>query len=114
MHRKLQAVEPMALSDADLVAYLTRCRDHHSAMIAQHMRFTAGAVLPTGDFLAHVGDWTSLPPSELLGLMRGSAEVSSGGSDEMQRLKVAFAQDPAAREALASSGDPAQIISSLR
>jgi len=62
MHRELQAVNPDALSDAELVAYLTRCRDHHSAMIAQHMRFTAGAVLPTGDFLAQVGDWTGLPP----------------------------------------------------
>ena len=75
-------------------------------MIVQHMRFTAGAVLPTGDFLAHVGDWTGLPPFELPGLMRGSAVVSSGGSDEMQRLKAAFAQDPAAREVLASGGDP--------
>ena len=92
-HRELQAVDPDALSDAELVAYLTRCRDHHSAMIAQHMRFTAGAVLPTSDFLAHVGDWTGLPPSDLLGLMRGSAEVSSGGSDEMERLKEAFAED---------------------
>jgi pyruvate,water dikinase len=97
-----------------LVAYLTRCRDHHSAMIAQHMRFTAGALIPTGDFLAHVGDWTGLPPSELLGLMRGSAVVSAGGSDEMERLKRAFAQDPAAREALASDGDPAQVLASLR
>src|SRR6185503_16593848 len=105
-HRELQAVHPDALSDAELVAYLTRCRDHHSAMFAQHMRFTAGAMIPTGDFLAHVGEWTGLPHSDLLGLMRGSAEVSSGGSDEMARLKRAFAQDPSAREALASGGDP--------
>src|SRR6476661_6378598 len=34
-HRELQAVNPDALSDAELVAYLTRCRDHHSAMLAQ-------------------------------------------------------------------------------
>jgi phosphohistidine swiveling domain-containing protein len=113
-HRELQAVNPDALSDAELAAYLTRCRDHHSAMLAQHMRFTAGALLPTGDFLAHVGEWTGLPHSELLGLMRGSAEVSSGGSDEMQRLKRAFAQDPAAHEVLASSGDPAQVLARLR
>lgn len=113
-HRELQAVAPDALSDGELVAYLTRCRDHHSAMIAQHMRFTAGAVLPTGDFLAQVGDWTGLPHSELLGLMRGSAEVSSGGSDEMGRLKRAFAQNPAARETLASSGDPAEVLEKLR
>jgi phosphohistidine swiveling domain-containing protein len=113
-HRELQAVNPDALSDAELVAYLTRCRDHHSAMIAQHMRFTAGAVIPVGDFLAHVGDWTGLPASELLDLMRGSAVVSSGGSDEMERLKAAFAQDPTAREVLASGGDPAQVLASLR
>ena len=93
MHRELQAVKPDALTDAELVAHLTRCRDHHAAMIAQHMRFTAGAVIPTGDFLAHVGDWTGLPPSELLGLMRGSAEVSAGGSNEMERLKEAFAKE---------------------
>src|SRR5262245_8655397 len=113
-HRELQAVNPDALSDTELVAYLTRCRDHHSAMITQHMRFTAGAVLPVGDFLAHVGDWTGLPPSELLDLMRGSSAVSAGGSDEMERLKRAFSQDPAAREMLASGGDPAQVLASLR
>src|SRR5882724_8177493 len=112
-HRELQSVNPDALSDAELVAYLTRCRDHHSAMIAQHMRFTAGAVIPIGDFLAHVGEWTGLPPSELLGLMRGSSEVSAGGSDEMGRLKEAFAQDPAARELLDSGGDPAQVLARL-
>jgi phosphohistidine swiveling domain-containing protein len=113
-HREIQAVNPDALSDAELVAYLKRCRDHHSAMIAQHMRFTAGAMIPSGDFLAHVGDWTGLPPSELLGLMRGSAVVSAGGSNEMEQLKRAFAKDPAARELLASDGDPAQVLASLR
>jgi phosphohistidine swiveling domain-containing protein len=113
-HRELQAVSPDALSDEELVVYLTRCRDHHSDMLAQHMRFTAGAVLPTGDFLAHVGDWTGLPQSELLGLMRGSAEVSAGGSDEMVRLKRAFARDRAARELLESGDDPGQVLARLR
>ncbi len=112
-HRELQAIDPDTLSDAELVAYLTRCRDHHSAMIAQHMRFTAGAVLPTGDFLVHVGAWTGLPPSDLVGLMRGSAEVSSGGSDEMERLKKAFASDPSARKTLESEGDPAAVLARL-
>jgi len=113
-HRALQGIDPDTLSDTELVAYLTRCRDHHAAMIAQHMRFTAGAVLPTGDFLAHVGDWTGLPPSELLGLMRGSAEVSAGGSDEMARLRSALGADPVAREVLATDGDPAQRLTRLR
>jgi hypothetical protein len=114
VHRHLQAVDPDALPNAELVAYLTHCRDHHSAMIAQHMRFTAAAMLPTGDFLAHVGDWTGLPPSELLGLMRGSAVVSAGGSDEMERLKKAFAEDASAGKILESNGDPAQMLVNLR
>ncbi len=114
MHRALQAVDPDRLADTELVSYLRRCRDHHAAMMAQHMRFTAAAVLPTGDFLAHVGGWTGLPHSDLLGLMRGSAEVSAGGSDEMESLKKAFAQSPAARDILASTADPAQVLASLR
>ena len=114
MHRELQRIDPDALSDVELAAYLARCRDHHAAMIAQHMRFTSGAVLPTGDFLAHVGDWTGLPHADLLGLMRGSAEVSAGGSAEMERLKQALSRDPAARALLASEGDPAQLLASLR
>src|SRR5260370_35228439 len=83
-------------------------------MIAQRTRSAAGAVLPTGDFLAHVGDWTGLPPSELWGLMRGSAVVSAGGSDEMGRLKKAFAENPAARNILETDGDPAQVLATLR
>ncbi len=84
-HRELQSVDPDALSDDELVEYLGRCRDHHAAMITQHMRFTASAVVPTGDFLAHVGDWTGLPPAELLGLMRGASPVSAGASAELER-----------------------------
>jgi phosphohistidine swiveling domain-containing protein len=113
-HRELQAVNPDDLSDSELVAYLKRCSEHHSAMITQHMRFTGGATIPIGDFLAHAGEWTGLPHSDLLGLMRGSAEVSSGGSDEMQLLKRAFAKDAGARKRLESGGDPAQILADLR
>ena len=113
-HREIQAVDPDALSDEELVAYITRCRDHHAAMISQHMRFTASAVVPTGDFLAHVGDWTGLPPAELLGLMRGAAPVSAGGSDELERLTAAIGKDAAALELLESQDDPARVLEALR
>src|SRR5262245_3130202 len=113
-HRELQAVDPDALSDEELVAYLTRCRDHHIEMIYQHMRHTGAAMLPTGDFLAHVGDWTGLSSSELLGLMRGASPVSGGASAELERLTGAIAADPAARELLTSEGDPAEVLEQLR
>jgi pyruvate,water dikinase len=114
MHRELQRIDPDTLSDAELVAYLQRCRDHHAAMLEQHMRFTAAAVLPTGDFLAHAGEWTGLRPSELLGLLRGTAEVSAGGSDEMSRLKAAFVRDEDARQLLNSGDDPSRVVERLR
>jgi rifampicin phosphotransferase len=113
-HRELQAIDPDALSDEELVAYLTRCRDHHAAMITQHMRYTASAVVPTGDFLAHVGDWTGLPPSQLLGLMRGASPVSAGASAELERLITALRADPEAQALLASDDDPAAVLAALR
>jgi hypothetical protein len=113
-HLELQAVDPDALSDAELADYLTRCRDHHVEMIYQHMRFTAAPSVPTGDFLAHVGDWTGLPASELLGLLRGAAPVSAGASGELERLRAAVAQDPAARRLLESDEDPGRVLAALR
>jgi phosphohistidine swiveling domain-containing protein len=113
-HLELQSVDPDALSDAGLVDYLTRCRDHHGEMIYQHMRFTAAPSVPTGDFLAHVGDWTGLPASELLGLLRGSAPVSAGASGELERLRAAVAADPSARELLESDASPGRVLAALR
>jgi pyruvate,water dikinase len=113
-HRELQAVDPDAVSDEVLATHLQRCRDHHSEMIYQHMRFTAASMLPTGDFLAHVGDWTGLPPSDLLELMRGAAPVSAGASGELAGLITALQQDADARAVLDADGDPAEILESLR
>jgi len=113
-HRELQAIVPEGLSDEDLAAYLTRCRDHHAAMISQHMRFTAAAMIPTGDLLAHVGDWTGLPASEVLGMLRGAAPVSAGASAELERLVTTIAQDAQARELLESEQEPGSVLAALR
>jgi phosphohistidine swiveling domain-containing protein len=112
--RELQAVDPEKLSDDELAEYLRRCHAHHAEMIYQHMRFTASAVVPTGDFLAHVGDWTGLPAAQLLGLMRGASPVSAGASAELERLVSALAADARAREVLESDADPADVLATLR
>src|SRR5438552_12635966 len=46
VHLELQSVDPDTLTDEELVAYLRRCAGHHAAMISQHMRFTAAALVP--------------------------------------------------------------------
>jgi rifampicin phosphotransferase len=113
-HRELQSVDPEELSDEDLITHLTRCRDHHAAMLTQHMRFTAATLVPTGDFLAHVGDWTGCSPADLLDLLRGVAPVSAGASAELERLIAAMAQDPRARELLASDDEAGGTLQKLR
>jgi rifampicin phosphotransferase len=113
-HRALQSVDPNGLSDDALVEHLTRCRDHHAEMVYQHMRFTAAAIVPTGDFLAHVGDWTGLPPADLLSLMRGTSPVSAGASAQLAELITAIRQDPRAQELLDSADDPSRTIGALR
>ena len=113
-HRELQSVDPDKLSDEGLVIHLARCRDHHAEMIYQHMRHTGAALVPTGDFLAHVGDWTGLPPADLLGLLRGTAPVSAGASAELERLITTIGQDAAARELLASTDEPGRVLDALR
>ena len=65
-------------------------------------------MIPTGDFLAHVGDWTGISHAELLGLMRGAAPVSAGGSDELERLDAAIGEGPGrAGAARSHEDDPA-------
>ncbi len=113
-HRALQAVNPETLDDDALAAHLGRCRDHHGQMLYQHMRFTAAAIVPTGDFLAHVGDWTGLPAAQLLGLMRGSSPVSAGASAELGALIGAIRRDPRAQVLLEAPDDPAHALAALR
>ncbi len=114
IHRELQSVDADTLSDDALVDYLTRCRDHHSQMIFQHMRFTGSAMLPVGDLLAHLGSWTEVAPSVSLAMLRGAAPVSAGASGELERLITAITHDTAARSLLDSGGDPAKTLAELR
>jgi phosphohistidine swiveling domain-containing protein len=113
-HRELQSVDVEALSDDELVAYLTRCRQHHSQMMYQHMRFTGSAMLPVGDLLAHLGTWTDVTPAQALAMMRGAAPVSAGASAEHDRLILAVTQDAAARALLDSEGEPGKVLEELR
>lgn len=114
VHRSIQAVDPDALDDEELASYLHHCHAHHAAMITQHMRFTACAMIPTGDFLAHVGAWTGAGSAELLGLLRGTAPTSAGASGELSALVAAVRADTRAQELLASGGDPAATLQQLR
>ncbi len=113
-HRAIQAVDPDALSDDELAAYLLRCRDHHAAMMFQHMRFSGSAIIPTADFVVHVGEWTGRSSAELLVLTAGAAPVSAGSSGEFEQLLAALRGEPAALRLLQSGDDAEKVLGELR
>ena len=114
IHRELQSIDPDALSDEELCAYLARCQDHHCEMFYQHLRFTGAAMVPVGDLLVHAEEWTGLEPAELLGMMRGASPVSGGASSERTEMIAALRSDAGAAELLNSDGDPGAVLQELR
>jgi hypothetical protein len=64
------------------------------------MAFTGTAVIPPGDLLVHVQQWTSPSTVQLLGLMRGASPISGGDSAQQAALVAAHRADAAARAAL--------------
>ena len=113
-HLALQAVDPRTLGQDDLLAHLDQCREHQQRMIRQHHTFNCAALLPVGDFMAHVGEWTGLPLGEFLALMRGAAPESAGAFPELDRLTAAIRQNPEAQSILESGADASNIIQQLR
>jgi pyruvate,water dikinase len=113
-HRELLAVTPSALSDAELLEHLAECEQHFGNMIRLHHNYTVTSVLPTGDFLAQVSQWTGRSPGEILQSLRGSSPISTGfSSTELDALASALREDPAAAQLLAAGGPPGDMVQRL-
>lgn len=113
-HQKLQAIEPDALSDEDLLTLIDRCHNHLGRMVQQHHRYNAAAFIPVGDFMAHIQAWTSSPLGEFLALMRGAAPESAGSFPELDSLVQAIRNEPTAEVVLRSDEPDADILDRLR
>jgi len=113
-HLALQAVDPAALGRDELLEHLDRCREHQKRMIRQHHWFNPAAMVPVGDFIAHVAEWTGHPLGEFLALTRGSAPESAGSFPELDRLAAVIHESPRARALLESDVDAAEIVERLR
>jgi rifampicin phosphotransferase len=112
-HRALQAVNPAALSDTELSAYLERLHQHFEAMIGLHHRYTVASTVATGDYIAHVCTWTGKSSGVVLDLLAGTSPISRGvAAEELTELAAALRGDAEAQKLLLLS-DPAQAISEL-
>jgi pyruvate,water dikinase len=113
-HLALQRVHPDELDSEGLLEHLAACYTHLQAMFEQHYRFVAPALLPTGDFVAQVGELSGVSPAELLVLTRGSAPVSAGAEDGLDRLAEAIRADGKTVAILETGDPPADILTALR
>ncbi|MDU8913821.1 PEP-utilizing enzyme [Aestuariicoccus sp. MJ-SS9] len=113
-HQALLAVEPEALSDQELFDYVTRCRENLQAMVRQHHMFNLAAMIPVGDFMAHVERWSPLPVKDYLTLTQGSAPESAGIFHELDDLAEAIRGSEEARGILGSDAPGGTILDRLR
>jgi phosphohistidine swiveling domain-containing protein len=107
-NRELQSVALRTLTDAALARHLERCFDASRRAVTTHHSLNATAMLPLGDFLVHVREWTGLAPSEVLPLFRGSSRVSQGATEELDALARAIGGNSSILD-----GAPAVVVDAL-
>ena len=113
-HLALLEVDPDSLDAAALLAYLDRCRENQIQGAYIHHLFNMPALLPVGDFLVHVQEWTGRPAAELLGLLRGANPDPLGADEELEQLIDALRLDAAATRVLTSAEEPGDVVATLR
>ena len=102
-HLAIQMIDVQALSDDGLVEHLARCLEHAGNMAELHHKYSATALVATGDFLADALEWTGDSVGELCNLLRGSSPISNGfAAEELEK----------AGEALAANADVAAVLRS--
>lgn len=111
-HQELQNVDVRALSDTALIAHVAQAFDAARRAIQRHHSMNATAMLPVGDFLAHVQEWTGLAPADVLPLFQGSSRVSRGAVDEIEALGRAI-QASAVAQAILAQDNPQAVVDAL-
>ena len=113
-HLRLQGCNLAPMSDAELVAHLEQCFENSRAMVYQHHIYTVSCVVPVGDFIACVQEWTGLPAAQIAQALRGSTPISAGVTDEYLAALAAIASDEKASSILNGSGAAGEILEQLR
>lgn len=112
-HRQLQAVQPSGLEPDALLAHVDECRDNLRWAIEQHHRLNVTPVVPVGDFLVHVREWTRRPAGELLALVATGGPVESRAGPELARVAAALRDDRRATARLSADDDPREVLAAL-
>ena len=88
--------------------------DHLKHAHWMHHKYTVPSTLVVGDLLAGVIEWTGLEAAEVLGLIRGTSQISLGfAATELTTAAAAIRSNPEARDVLADSGDAQAVLDKL-
>ena len=109
---ELQAVDLVSLGDDQLIDHLAACFDAVGRAWFQHHSLNATALLPLGDFLVHVEQWTGRSPGTVMPLFRGASPASNGAATELLAVGAALRDEPTAI-ALLEGTDSAAILTDL-
>ena len=113
-HLAIQMIDVRALTDEGLVEHLARCLEHAEAMAELHHKYSATALVATGDFLADAVPWTGATVGEVCNLLRGSSPISNGfAAEELVKAGEALAANGDATAVLHSTGRPEEKLATL-
>jgi pyruvate,water dikinase len=103
-----------ALDDRALADHITRLRAAMGEMVQDHFARAPCAMLPVGDFIAHVTAWTGCSPNEALELLRGSSPESVSAVVDVDRVASALKNAPELRAEVEGGDNAAEILERLR
>ncbi|MDI1444311.1 PEP-utilizing enzyme [Polyangium sp. 6x1] len=113
-HLAIQAIDPATLDLGALREHVKRTRSHMAEMIALHHQYNFTVMLPTGDYLAHVREWTGVSSGEALALLRGTSPLARGiAIDELEALAKALRASEEGRRVLTRQGDAQAALDAL-
>jgi pyruvate,water dikinase len=107
-------VELGSLDDAGLRRHIDVCLDHVAAMVYEHHRLNAHAMVPVGDFLLRSAAWLHRDPLSLLAVFDGYSPVSNVSPPEMQPALTALRANPAAIDLLRSGGEAGAVLAQVQ
>src|SRR4051812_7375771 len=111
--KRLGAEDLAQASNAQLADHVRRATAFWDNAMFWHHRLNCCVLVPLGDYLVRMMEWTGLSPSELLRPMRGLSPVSAGAQDELKALRPALQADGAAVLLLLSDGPPEKVLAEL-
>lgn len=112
--RALSDEDPSALEGEKLADHIGRVRAATSEVLHEHFARAAAAMLPVGDFIAHVRDWTGCSPSEAVEVLRGSSPESVSAVTDVDAVAAALRTAPDLLAEVEAASDAGALLSRLR